>query len=283
MLIVQAMPHGPYRDPFLSRAGLENLPRARFRGAGDLLLCLLDPGSDVERAAEWKFRHGLIEGGRPTVHTGRPRGSIDGRRASRSRSPATARLRWEMRAARWPPPSRSVRCSQSTRPVRRRAPGARSPSDCSPMRRNSPPRCSSIAISSIPRPSASGCAAGWRRPSSTTTRAASGDRLAADPFRSRPATRACCAGGRPAAPKAAPPASGAGSRRRESACPSAVTSERPAAHPSPQPYYREAWAYGGIPRVARGALSRPGRARTQGHRLHHRRLHGRCAPAAPSG
>jgi hypothetical protein len=67
MLIVQAMPHGPYRDPTAAELSWQIFHALAF-GAGGISYFAYWTPREVEHYDRWRFRHGLIEHGRPTVH-----------------------------------------------------------------------------------------------------------------------------------------------------------------------------------------------------------------------
>jgi len=67
LLIVQAMPHGRYRDPTAAEIAWQ-VNHALAFGAGGISYFAYWTPRNVSDAARWQFRHGLIEEGRPTVH-----------------------------------------------------------------------------------------------------------------------------------------------------------------------------------------------------------------------
>ncbi len=67
MLIVLAMPHGPYRDPTEAELRWQVFHALAYGARGVSYLAYWTP-ADVEHADVMKFRHGLIEGGKPTRH-----------------------------------------------------------------------------------------------------------------------------------------------------------------------------------------------------------------------
>ncbi len=67
MLIVLAMPHGPYRDPTEAELRWQVFHALAYGARGISYFAYWTP-VDVEHADVMKFRHGLIEGGTPTRH-----------------------------------------------------------------------------------------------------------------------------------------------------------------------------------------------------------------------
>ncbi|MGE4053877.1 MAG: hypothetical protein AB7F99_03665 [Vicinamibacterales bacterium] len=67
MLILQAMPHGPYRDPTEAELSWQALHALAYGARGISYFAYWTP-VDVEFAGLWKFRHGLIENGTATQH-----------------------------------------------------------------------------------------------------------------------------------------------------------------------------------------------------------------------
>jgi hypothetical protein len=64
MLIVLAMPHGPYRDPTEGELAWQAHHALAFGARGISYFAYWTPPSDEE----WNNRNGLIEEGRPTLH-----------------------------------------------------------------------------------------------------------------------------------------------------------------------------------------------------------------------
>jgi hypothetical protein len=67
LLIVQAMPHGNYRDPTEAEMAWQINHALAFGARGISYFAYWTP-VDVPGADRWQFRHGLVEGGRPTEH-----------------------------------------------------------------------------------------------------------------------------------------------------------------------------------------------------------------------
>lgn len=67
LLIVQAMPHGHYRDPTEAEMAWQ-VNHALAFGAGGISYFAYWTPVNVEGAERWRFRHGLIENGQPTEH-----------------------------------------------------------------------------------------------------------------------------------------------------------------------------------------------------------------------
>jgi hypothetical protein len=67
MLIVQAMPHGPYRDPTEAEMAWQVNHALAFGARGISYFAYWTP-VNVDGAEHWRFRHGLIENGRRTEH-----------------------------------------------------------------------------------------------------------------------------------------------------------------------------------------------------------------------
>jgi len=67
MLILLAMPHGDYRDPTEAELSWQALHALAFGASGISYFAYWTP-VNVVHADVFKFRHGLIEEGRPTVH-----------------------------------------------------------------------------------------------------------------------------------------------------------------------------------------------------------------------
>ena len=67
LLIVQAMPHGPYRDPTEAEIAWQVNHALAFGARGISYFAYWTP-VHVRGAEYWRFRHGLIENGRPTEH-----------------------------------------------------------------------------------------------------------------------------------------------------------------------------------------------------------------------
>jgi len=67
LLIVQAMPHGNYRDPTEAEMAWQINHALAFGARGISYFAYWTP-VHVPGAERWQFRHGLIEGGRPTEH-----------------------------------------------------------------------------------------------------------------------------------------------------------------------------------------------------------------------
>jgi hypothetical protein len=67
LLIVQAMPHGPYRDPTEAELAWQVNHALAFGARGISYFAYWTP-VHVEGADTWQFRHGLVENGRPTEH-----------------------------------------------------------------------------------------------------------------------------------------------------------------------------------------------------------------------
>jgi hypothetical protein len=69
LLIVQAMPHGPYRDPTAAEIAWQVNHALAFGARGISYFAYWTP-VHVTGADRWRFRHGLVEGGQPTEHLG---------------------------------------------------------------------------------------------------------------------------------------------------------------------------------------------------------------------
>jgi hypothetical protein len=69
LVIVQAMPHGPYRDPEEGELAWQVF-HALAHGARGISYFAYWTPVDVAGAERWRFRHGLVEHGRPTRHHG---------------------------------------------------------------------------------------------------------------------------------------------------------------------------------------------------------------------
>lgn len=67
MLIVQAMPHGKYRDPTEAELSWQVFHALAFGARGVSYFAYWTP-VQVPNAERWKFRYGLIEDGKPTLH-----------------------------------------------------------------------------------------------------------------------------------------------------------------------------------------------------------------------
>jgi hypothetical protein len=67
VLIVQAMPHGSYRDPTDAELAWQAFHALAAGAAGVSYFAYWTP-VDVPDRDDWQFRYGLIEGGRPTRH-----------------------------------------------------------------------------------------------------------------------------------------------------------------------------------------------------------------------
>ena len=67
MLIVQAMPHGPYRDPTEAELSWQVMHALAFGARGISYFAYWTP-VNVPYAEKWKFRYGLVEDGKPTLH-----------------------------------------------------------------------------------------------------------------------------------------------------------------------------------------------------------------------
>lgn len=67
MLIVLAMPHGPYRDPTESELAWQIFHALAFGARGISYFAYWTP-VQVAHADKWQFRRGLIENGKPTIH-----------------------------------------------------------------------------------------------------------------------------------------------------------------------------------------------------------------------
>ena len=67
LLIVQAMPHGPYRDPTEAEMAWQVNHALAFGARGISYFAYWTP-IHVEGADRWRFRNGLIANGRPTEH-----------------------------------------------------------------------------------------------------------------------------------------------------------------------------------------------------------------------
>lgn len=67
LLIVQAMPHGPYRDPSEAEIAWQVHHALAFGARGISYFAYWTP-VHVPRGEKWRFRNGLIEQGRPTEH-----------------------------------------------------------------------------------------------------------------------------------------------------------------------------------------------------------------------
>jgi hypothetical protein len=67
LVIVQAMPHGPYRDPTEAELAWQVFHALAFGARGISYFAYWTP-LHVEGADKWRFRRGLIEDGRPTEH-----------------------------------------------------------------------------------------------------------------------------------------------------------------------------------------------------------------------
>jgi hypothetical protein len=67
MLIVQAMPHGPYRDPTEAEIAWQVNHALAFGARGISYFAYWTP-VHVAGADRWRFRHGLVEDGEPTEH-----------------------------------------------------------------------------------------------------------------------------------------------------------------------------------------------------------------------
>jgi hypothetical protein len=67
LLIVQAMPHGPYRDPTAAEIAWQVNHALAFGARGVSYFAYWTP-VHVPGADRWQFRHGLVEAGRPTEH-----------------------------------------------------------------------------------------------------------------------------------------------------------------------------------------------------------------------
>jgi hypothetical protein len=67
ILIVQAMPHGPYRDPTEAELSWQVLHALAHGAAGISYFAYWTP-VEVAGTDEWRFRHGLIEHGQATIH-----------------------------------------------------------------------------------------------------------------------------------------------------------------------------------------------------------------------
>jgi hypothetical protein len=67
LVIVQAMPHGPYRDPTEAELAWQVFHALAFGARGVSYFAYWTP-VHVDGAERWQFRHGLIEDGRPTEH-----------------------------------------------------------------------------------------------------------------------------------------------------------------------------------------------------------------------
>lgn len=67
MLIVQVMPHGPYRNPTEAEISWQVFHALAFGARGISYFAYWTP-FNVEGRDEWKFRYGLIEQGKPTLH-----------------------------------------------------------------------------------------------------------------------------------------------------------------------------------------------------------------------
>jgi len=67
LLIVQAMPHGPYRDPTEAELAWQVNHALAFGARGISYFAYWTP-VQVANADKWQFRHGLVEAGQPTEH-----------------------------------------------------------------------------------------------------------------------------------------------------------------------------------------------------------------------
>ncbi len=67
MLIVQAMPHGPYRDPTEAELAWQVFHALAYGARGISYFAYWTP-VNVRDAGQWRFHHGLIEDGKPTLH-----------------------------------------------------------------------------------------------------------------------------------------------------------------------------------------------------------------------
>jgi hypothetical protein len=67
MLIVQAMPHGPYRDPSAAEIAWQVNHGLAFGARGISYFAYWTP-VNVLNADRWQFRNGLVENGAPTAH-----------------------------------------------------------------------------------------------------------------------------------------------------------------------------------------------------------------------
>ncbi len=67
LLIVQAMPHGPYRDPTEAELAWQVHHALAFGARGISYFAYWTP-VHVRDAETWQFRHGLVEGGEATEH-----------------------------------------------------------------------------------------------------------------------------------------------------------------------------------------------------------------------
>src|SRR5262249_30155558 len=67
LLIVQAMPHGRYRDPTAAEIAWQVHHALAFGARGISYFAYWTP-EHVAEQDRWQFRHGLVERGRPTVH-----------------------------------------------------------------------------------------------------------------------------------------------------------------------------------------------------------------------
>ncbi len=66
LLIVQAMPHGDYRDPTAAELGWQVFHALAYGARGVSYFAYWTP-VDVPGQARWRFRRGLVEGGKPTA------------------------------------------------------------------------------------------------------------------------------------------------------------------------------------------------------------------------
>jgi hypothetical protein len=69
LLIVQAMPHGPYRDPTEAELAWQVHHALAFGARGISYFAYWTP-VHVRDAEKWQFRHGLVDGGEATEHLG---------------------------------------------------------------------------------------------------------------------------------------------------------------------------------------------------------------------
>jgi hypothetical protein len=67
LLIVQAMPHGPYRDPTEAEIAWQVNQSLAFGARGISYFAYWTP-VNVQNADRWQFRNGLVENGQPTEH-----------------------------------------------------------------------------------------------------------------------------------------------------------------------------------------------------------------------
>jgi hypothetical protein len=160
MLIMLAMPHGPYRDPTEAELAWQVFHALAFGARGISYFTYWTP----PMGGEWNNRHGLIEGGKRTLHYHQV-ARVNGK----ARAIAAELRGFESLSVADSPPFFAT----ATDPSR---------------------RCSSTATTGTVRARSCSSRPTRRRPKSSTTKPAAGERRGTCRYSWPRATRRCCAG-----------------------------------------------------------------------------------------